>query len=332
MNCQWISRYITPFKGFVISNVVKNSLAKTKRLTSFPIFAIVLAIGFFAITNPLFAEEDPVVEKAKFSPVEAQHATWVFSGIVSSESGEDFGYFFQLQRENEHFHASVALINSSNKQVIFREESDAELTENTPYDWRVGHAFLRFNPINDSWIFGVKNQSKQGFNFKVDMLKQFAAKPSFHHLRSGLTMMISQTSDLNGHISMGEDHPEQFVSAKDAWFRQIWQEKADTDHVHRLTSVLCRFQDGSSFYSVNLPELDAESGAVAGWFNPLGERKAMSQFIQVSQSKEGAWRIKSPSPHLDMKLADASQQHNIAAGFIDNDKKPGFCMVNKELG
>lgn len=287
-----------------------------------------LVIVCFLVFNPFaFATHETETEKTKFSPVNALQVMWVFSGIVTSETGENYGYFFQLKREDKHFHATVALMEEESKKVLFHEESDAVIDELAPYDWHVGRAFLKFNTINDSWIFGVKSKNKLGFNFKVDMLKQFEKPPNFHHLSSGVTMLVSQTSELNGHVLLGEDRDEQFVRADDAWFRQIWQDDSDSQ-IHALTSVLCQFNNGSSFYSVNLHEPDAQSGAIAGWYDPQGVPQAMSQFIQVSQAKDEAWHIQSRSPHLDLVLSAAMQQNAVVAGFVDGTKHPGFCMLN----
>lgn len=266
-------------------------------------------------------------EKIKFSPVNALQVMWVFSGIVSNESGDNYGYFFQLKREDKHFHATVALMDEASKKVLFHEESDAVIEELIPYDWHIGHSFLKFNTINDSWIFGVKLKNNLGFNFKVDMLKQFEKTPNFHHLRDGVTMLVSQTSELNGHILMGDPQEEQFVRADDAWFRQIWQDDKDIK-VHSLTSILCQFNNGSRFYSVNLHEPDAQSGAIAGWYSPQGIRQPMSQFVQVSHAKDDAWHIQSQSPRLDLVLSGAIQDNAVVAGFINGKENPGFCMLN----
>lgn len=276
------------------------------------------------------ASEPVITEKSIFSPVEATNATWVFSGIVTSETGENYGYFFQMQRDNQHFHATAALLDETTKRVLFREDSEADIENVMPYDWHVGRAFLRFNSINHNWIFGVKSKENLGFNFKVDMLKQFETTPSFHHLRSDVLMLVSKTSELNGHVMTGDSRSEQFVTAEDSWFRQVWQTAQD-NKAHDVTSVLCRFNDGSGFYSVNLQESDAQSGAIAGWFNPEGVRQTMSQFIDVSHAKEGAWHIQSQAPRLDLVIAEAMQQNSVVAGFVEGNKNPGFCMLNKNI-
>lgn len=279
----------------------------------------------------VMASDTSGIEKAKFSPIDAMHATWVFSGIVTNEIGENYGYFFQLQRNAQHFHATAALVDEVSKHIVLREDSEVDIEENTtPYDWHIGRIFLRFNAINHNWIFGVKSKDNLGFNFKVDMLKQDEGTPSLHHLRPGVTMMVIQTSELNGHVMTGDARPEQFVTADDAWFRQIWQDAQD-ETVHRLNNVLCRFNDGSGFYSVNLQEPDTTSGSVVGLYNAKGIRQVMSQFIKVSQIEKGHWRIQSQSPQLDLVLSHVLEQNSVIAGFIEGNKKPGFCMLNNNL-
>lgn len=292
-------------------------------------FSFLILVTAIFVSSYAKAAESISLEKPRFVPIEAKQATWVFSGTVATESGDNYGYFFQMQRENNYFHATAALLDENNKSVIFSEDSTADIDDSSmPYNWRVGRAFLRFNAVNDSWIFGVKPKDQLGFNFKVDMLKQFASKPSMHHLKSGITMMVTQTSELNGHILTGKSDDEQFVRANDAWFRQVWQDEKDTNK-HVLSSVLCRFNDGSGFYSVNLHESDAQSGAVAGWYNPEGIRQSMSQFIQVEPSKEGIWHIRAQSPRMNLALRDYSQINSVISGFVEGGSNPGFCMLNQ---
>jgi hypothetical protein len=248
---------------------------------------------------------------------------------VKNESGEEYGYFFQLQRDKTHFRANVALIEQASKTILFEDNSEADIEDPKAYDWHVGRSFLRFNPVNDSWIFGVKPKDNLGFNFKVDMLKQFEVTPSrLHHLRKGVTMMVSRTSELNGHVFTGKSSSEQFVTTKESWFRQVWQDAEDSQS-HDLSSVLCQFNDGSRFYSANLQEADAQSGAIAGWYKPDGNRQPMSQFVQVIQGGEGAWHIKSQSPRLDLTLKNAIEQKSVVAGFVEGTKNQGFCMLTQ---
>ena len=277
------------------------------------------------ISSSLYAAD--VVEPIEPLPLDPIHANWAFSGVVTSESGENYGYFFQMQRDGDEFHTIAALFDGQNKQPILLDESQAVIPQPTPYNWHVGRAFLRFNPINDSWIFGLKTEDKKGFNFKVDMLKQDDTIPAALDLRPGVELLVNQTSHLNGHIQAGKDSKEEFVTSKNAWFRQVWL-KENQEKSQPFRGVLCRFNDGSGFYSVNMLEADALRGAVAGWRNEEGISAVMSQFINVKQDVKGPWHIRVASPSLHLVLSDFIEKNSVIAGFVTEGKAPGFCMLS----
>lgn len=269
------------------------------------------------------------VEQAGFLPAESTHANWIFSGMVTDESGERYAYFFQMQRHGNDFHSIAALFDAQSKALVLMDEGDANITEPERNNWHTGHSFLRFNAINDSWVFGIKTLDKKGFNFKVDMLNQPEHNPVAQGLKAGVDVIVSQTGQLNGHVRVGNESTEQFVTAKSAWFRQLWLSNPQIQS-HQLSSVLCRFNDGSGFYSMNMLEPDAVRGAVAGWFDAKGEPSAMSQFINVKETPDGSWHIRVTSPHLQLTLSDAIKQRSVVAGFVNEKDNQGFCVLNQD--
>lgn len=284
---------------------------------------------FFCSVAGIAAEDADPIERTGFLPAVSSHANWVFSGVVMNESGEQYAYFFRMQRHEKEFHAIAALFDAQNKKLIFLDEERAVLDNPEQYNWHVGHSFLRFNVINDSWVFGLKTDDKKGFNFKVDMLNQPENNPIAQDLREGVEFIVSQTGQLNGHVLVGDERGEEFVTAKNAWFQQLWLTNLQAKS-HRLSSALCRFNDGSGFYSMNLLEPDAVRGAVAGWFDPLGASFAMSQFINVKEADDGAWHINIASPNLHLTLSDTIKQSSVVAGFIAEQQQQGFCMLSQD--
>ena len=291
----------------------------------------ILFVFFFGwISTPLYAEETILepIEQTGFLPAESTHANWVFSGVVANENGENYAYFFQMQRHENTFHVSAALFDAQSQTLVLQDEGDALLNDAQPYNWHVGRSFLRFNAINDSWIFGVKTDDKKGFNFKVDMLNQPEHNPVAQDLRAGIEFIASQTGQLNGHVQLGLPNSDQFVTAKNSWFRQIWLTN-NQEKPHPLTCVLCRFNDGSGFYSMNMLEADTTRGAVAGWYDPMGASLVMSQFTEVKQDLDGVWHIRIASPNVHLVLSDILKQDTVVAGFVSEKDKQGFCMLNK---
>ena len=161
------------------------------------------------------------------------------------------------------------------------------------------------------------------------MQKQAETTPVTQNLRQGVVLLVNQTSHLNGHVQASDDSKEQFVTGKNAWFRQIWLTEHQ-DNNHPYTGVLCRFNDGSGFYSLKMSEPDALRGAVAGWCDEHGVSATMSQFINVKQEANGPWHIRIASPNVHLILSDFTKQNSVVAGFVAEGKKPGFCMLSKE--
>ena len=263
----------------------------------------------------------------------ALQADWTFSGTVTNESGERYHYFFQIKRNATQYQGIATIIDGQSKAVLVHEASNALIEHAELSNWRVGNLFLRFNPINSSWVFGVSGKGKKGFNFKVDMLEhddaQLAKK---QNLREGIELLISQTGRLNGHLQVDETSKEEFITAKKAWFRQIWVNKLQTTQ-HPLTALLCEFNDGKAVYSVTIPEQDAIRGSVAGWRDEKGVPVAMSQFVTVAETKGNIWQIKIPSPKVSLSftnlLGKYDDNHGLVMGVIDGSL-PGFCAISKD--
>ena len=78
-------------------------------------------------------------------------------------------------------------------------------------------------------------------------------------------------------------------------------------------------------------ESDTRRGALAGWFDGQGISTAMSQFINVKQDPDGPWHIRVASPSLHLILSDFIKQDSVVAGFVEDGKSPGFCMLSKEV-
>jgi len=272
---------------------------------------------------------DIAVESPHFVPANSTEARWVFSGVVEGETGEQYGYFFQMDRQENTFHSQAALFDVQTKAVLIQDEGEAEIADVSTYRWHVGHAFLHFNPINDSWVFGFKQANKAGFNFKVDMLKPSEALPTEQKLRSGISVLVSQTNSLNGHIKSQDGRDEHFVTAGQAWFRQTSVTTPQSD-THAVKGVLCRFDDGSGFYSVNLPEEDALRGAMTGRFDAKGLAEPMSQFIDVKALAEGKWGIHVPSPNQEVLVSAFLQQQAMIAGVAEVGDKTGFCLLSED--
>ncbi len=255
-------------------------------------------------------------------------ANWMFSGIVTNESDEAFGYFFQIQRKDDLFHATATIIDAQTKQILLEEDIVERLQEVDPFRFKVGNVFLTFNPITESWIFGVQSKDKVGFNFKVDMLNPQFSQNKAQKLRNGIMFKVNQTGRLNGHIQFKKNEKEHFVTAANTWFRQLWLTRSQLSY-HPVSSLLCRFEDGSGLYSINMKEEDAEQGAVSGFCDSKGINSNLSQFIEINEALDKVWHVHIPFPDMKFRISQSAHSEQTLAGFVLDGAKQGFCVLLK---
>lgn len=258
--------------------------------------------------------------------------SWTFSGMVTNESGERYGYFFQMQKQGSNFHAKTALIDGQTNKLVFFYEGDETIAQPNPLNWHVGRSFIRYNPINDSWIFGVQPEDKKGFNFKVDMLQRVNNDTDTLTLRPGVELQALQTSHLNGHVQIGDNNEEQFVTGNKTWFGKLWFTK-DQKNAHDISTTFCKLDNDNGFYSANLKEADATGAAVAGWRDALGNRVKMSQFISIKSLKKDQCLLSLALPKMNLKVFNSLKHEekdtHLVAGF-SKENSNDFCFVTEQ--
>lgn len=277
-----------------------------------------------------YALDQEISSPPPYPSLETNKADWIFTGIVTNEQGESFHYYLEMQKNDKTYHAIASITEGESKKLMLYEQSEAVI--DTPStQWQVGRIFLTFNPINNTWLFGVKKEDHKGFQFKVDMLSETskAQSPKPKDLRPGIKFSVNQTGLLNGYLQTGNEK-DYFVTATKSWFQQVWtanQEGLD----HTLVGVLCEFSNGNAFYAMNLKETDALQGAIAGWRNEQGESTPMSQFISIASEKENAWSIDLNSPKLHLNIQDLIPNHSDKKPVIigASDGLAGFCSITE---
>lgn len=281
----------------------------------------------------------PSVPSVRDSLTHQKRVDITFSGIAKSESGDAYGYYFQMSRQKEIILSHAVLIRLADKKIILNEEKQEKLLFSESDDWHVGGMFLRFSPITASWIFGIRLHDKRGFNFKVDMINQDNVQKNVQTLRKGLVFSIIQATNLNGHIRDEVGGKEQFVSAHQAWFRQIWATQKH-EGSHYLNGLLCRFQDGSGFYALTLKEKDALQASIAGWRDGSGDAKTLSQFVNFLPTDDKKWTIKLFYPNKAfilerlLDIPKSNEANNLLTPLVIgvNEVAPkGFCIANEAL-
>lgn len=288
-------------------------------------FVMAIALSFSTVCTAKESSDSVVL------PIEPLVGSWSFSGMVANENGDLYGYFFQMQRQGMSFHVKTALIDGQTNQLKLFYEGNELIQQPAPLNWHVGRSFMRYNPINDSWVFGVKSEGERGFNFKVDMLKQASDDTHALILRPGMELQALQTSRLNGHLQTGPDSKEQFVTGNNAWFAKVWISKKQ-DSSHDISTTFCRLHNDNGFYSANLKEADATGAAIAGWRDPAGNRVKMSQFVSIKSLENNQCLLDVVLPKLQLQVMNTLKQEDKAplsvAGFSKDNK--GFCFVTEQ--
>ncbi len=312
-----------------IYKVIVNMISIRVWLVRFSLICF-LSSSVFAVNAGMIADDD--VEEV-LQPVEPRVGSWSFSGMVSNESGDRYGYFFQVQRQDSDFHVKTALIDGQNNKLIMFYEHNETIENSSLLNWQVGRSFIRYNPINDSWIFGVKAEDNKGFNFKVDMLKQDNESKETLVLRPGVELQALQTSRLNGHIQTGSaDSKEQFVTGNNAWFGKVWFSKEQASS-HDISTAFCRLSNDNGFYSANLKEADATGAAVAGWRDASGNKVKMSQFLSIKPIDSHKCQLSLGLPKINLEVLNTLQTGEntllSVAGFSQDNHK-GFCFITEQ--
>lgn len=274
------------------------------------------------------------IEVAKDAPPALElpkTGSWTFSGLVSNEAGERYGYFFQMQKQGRHFHSKTALIDGQTNKLVFYYEGNEDITPDNNLNWQVGRSYIKYNLITDSWVFGVKSPDKKGFNFKVDMLKLVNSDIDTLALRPGIKLQTLQTSRLTGHIKVDDNANDEFVTSNKSWFGKLWFLN-DENSNHEIKTTFCRLADDKSFYSAYLEEEDATSGFVTGFRNEVGQRVKSSQFVSIKSLNDDQFLLNLSWPKMHMTLANTlsgQEKNDLMAGF-SKDRYKDFCFVTAQ--
>jgi hypothetical protein len=274
-----------------------------------------LALGLFLLFGTVWAED-----------LSFKYSSLILSGIVINEKSEHYDYLLQIEKHEDRVNAKVLLLNAQTKEVVFSKESEGSFKNYT--DWRASDIFLKFNPINATWVFGLENPDKSGFNFKVDVLKQMHNPTEIQELSDGVAMLVNQTGQLSGYLRLNAKNQEEFVTSDTSWFRQITS-KNDVKKAQNLSGLLCRFDDGGGFYTIQSLDADAIRGTASGWFDAAGNVGSLSQFINIKKTLDGLWHIDIPAPKQHFVLQDILMHDGIVTGFFSENNKTGFCMLNQ---
>ncbi len=249
---------------------------------------------------------------------------WTITGILKNEQDEPYGFAFNLYRQESTFQVVAALYDLNEKKIIWQQTQSLKLSGQNQEIEQVGSFFWHFSPINASLIIGYEDQNTQVFNLKFDLLEPTEVTHT-RSLAKHLKFKQFWSGRMNGHINI--NHHEQFVTSDNIWLQQIWQKEADLEQ-HPFQELLCKFQDGSSLYAIQLPEKQAIHAALAARYDAQGQKVAISQFMNIKPPALNDFDMVLEKNKEYLHLSTVFNQNNLQlfGGHITPNELPGFCI------
>jgi hypothetical protein len=263
----------------------------------------------------------------------ADSESWTFSGIVFDESNARYGYSFLVLRQGDLFKVISQVVLMSNGEELFHYLSEKEIKnhEQQGVNLKINDAFLRYNEVSDSWVFGV-NQ-KQGFNFRVEANQKYDYRTE--HV-PGVSFYSLQGMRINGQLSLKDKNV--FVVAKNAWLSHQWRDSLSSSY--NIKRLYCRFGEDKGLLLEQINRGDDRLFDGATLLEASGKQDSVSQFVQLSKLKESKWEVHVISPKLDLIVESVTPLDlespygtlTLYAGIIQ--KAPsitgGFCILTED--
>ncbi len=263
----------------------------------------------------------------------ASHESWYMSGFVENEQAERFAYYFVVHRINEEFSYFTQIASMQTGKEVYKSSDKAQISLATRQgiNLKIGDGFLRYNNINDSWIFGV--DSRDGFNLRVESRPM--ASQSINHLNQ-VSFYNLQSKRVNGQLSKG--NKSEFVTASNAWISHQWRDPQPQKKL-QVERLLCRFLDEQGVMMVRARQAGEVVFSLADLLDHYGESHPVSQFSVITQTQPSHWNIKLVSPQkrfevltqkpFQMSESNASTDYYLGL-VVDANQNAGSCMIIKE--
>lgn len=276
---------------------------------------------------------EPKVKNDSYLHPKAKRESWYVSGLVENDSGKQYGYYFAVLREKEQFESFANIIDLKNGRVMLtaKDASAVALGQRLGINLKIQDAFLRYNDINDSWVFGL--DKSPGFNLRLESLEH----GSYHVSHLENTSFYSlQSKRVNGQLTL--DGKNEFVTATNAWLTHQWSDKVNQSFT--LQRLMCRLLDGQGLMLVRGYKNNDVVFDLATLLEANGVSRPISQFSLVSQSNPSLWTVSVLSPKMQFHVETSDPQkivrdteiNYLYPGLVkDKDNKvTGYCLISKE--
>lgn len=270
-----------------------------------------------------FAHSDTAFSNL-FNLAQENKNAWSISGLLHNEQDDYYGFMFIVEKDHQLYHAYAGIFNLNDQSVVWHHEEMRSI-EDLAVPENIGRFFWHYSPVNNSLIIGCQDSDdkKQIINLKIDLIE-----PTLISQKVALTPSLKMTQywsgSINGHIHLSQ---EQFVTSSSAWIQNIWQ-NADDLNFHPFSQILCKFQDGSSMYAIQVPEEKALKASLAGLYNNDGQSLPISQFIDLKQHHGSEFQLSLYENKISLKLNTLFENHHYQAllANMNQGDQTGFCL------
>jgi hypothetical protein len=291
---------------------------KSKLLTKV-VFFITLAFS-----SNICMADDNSHDVFRLTQLNTAQDMWTITGLLQNEQDESYGFTFNIQHNGSAYHVFAAIMDINQKKELWHQEENGVLsTSDQPLE-KLGHFFWKYSNINSSLIIGYDDTKQQVFNLKLDLLEPTVVTKNAK-LTPDIKIQQYWSGQINGHIHINDK--EQFVTSREMWLQQIWQNQS-ASHPKAFQELMCKFQDGSSLFALQIPEKNALKANIAGHFNAQGDKQTISQFINLYPSREKNYDVILNESKNILHLQSLYQSKNFQAlfGYIPHATTHGFCL------
>ncbi len=301
-----------------------------------------VSIAFFCVSllfaTILKAQEPIVFPKDHGNHGQQARDVWVFTGEVENEEGNQYAYMYLLKRNKDTWGVFANIVDLTTQKEVLRYKDKSPKPEISSSDewmqWKVGKAFMKYNVISDSWLFGLLDE-KNGFNFRLKGVRTYVLngdngylvhKKGTPHVEASYS---AQSMSINGHLTL--DGKSSFVTGKNSWFEHRWGMVLSRQNATKYALITCRFNDNTGLM------LYEWFGSKDFWPNHLKtgtyqnalDKKVLVSTFWLTKTKTNKWFISIPGLKINIAAeGDSIPEYDVIQ--VKKSNKEGYCFVSEK--
>lgn len=303
-------------------------------------------IGFFLLSmifTTCLAEKTIIFPADHDNHPTMQHEIWMFSGETETDDNKTYAYVFTLKRDFKEWYVFINIVDLATHKAVLHNEFEQLQTDEDKIikdnRYQIGKAFMQYNAISDSWLFGLSGQ-KNSFNFRVKGVRHYVLNGTQGYLDANKkndhaqASYSAQSMNMNGQLTL--DSQSRFVSGKNTWFEHRWREFSE-QNTQKYALITCRFSDNTGlmlyewFGKKDLWPTRIKTGT---YQDALDHKTIVTNFSLAKSAKMNAWFVSVPALNMSLKMpidADLSFYEVVRVQDTHTKKpKKGYCFVNQK--